>query len=120
MNKKILLEIARDLFHGYLGFAFSYFAFAMTNAILFTQDSKAYGVMLGSAFCGLAINVAFNFMQGLLYGIDSKRDEYYIGIIGGLMGGWVSLFYPSKVIAIVMLSIAIIVVLIDLIRTKKQ
>lgn len=117
---KKTINIIRDLFHGYLGLAFSYFAFAITNAILFTQDSKAFGVMLGSAFCGLAINVAFNFMQGLLYGIDSKIDEYYIGIIGGLMGGWVSLFYPNKAVAIVMLSIGVAVAIIDLIRTKKQ
>lgn len=120
MDKKRLLEIARDLFHGYLGLAFSYFAFVMTNAILFTQDSKAFGVMIMSAIGGLVLNVPFNLLQGLLYGIDSKRDEYYIGIIGGLMGGWVSLFYPNKVVAIVMLSIAVIVAVIDLIKTKKQ
>jgi len=120
MDKKRLLEIARDLFHGYLGLAFVYFVFTLSGAILFTQDSKAFGVMLMSAIGGLVPNVPFNLLQGLLFGIDSKRDEYYIAVIGGLMGGWVSLFYPNKAVAIVMLSIGVIVAVIDLIRTKKQ
>ena len=120
MDKKRLIEIARDLFHGYLGFAFSYFAFTLSNAILYTQDSKAFGVMFMSAIGGLVLNVPFNFLQGLLFGIDSKRDEYYIGIIGGLMGGWISLYYPNQTVSIILLSVAVIVAVIDLIRTKKQ
>lgn len=120
MENKRLIEIARDLFHGYLGLASSYFAFTITNAILFTQEGKAFGTMLGSMIIGLAVNVLFNFLQGLFFGIDSKRDEYYIGIIGGLAGGWVSLFYPNQIVAVILFITAVIASIYDLVKTKKQ
>jgi hypothetical protein len=110
----------RDAFHGYLGLAFVYFAFVLTKAVGFTQEAKAFGVLIGSAFLGLAINVAFNFLQGLLYGISSKSKEYYIGIIGGLAGGWLSLFVPNQTLAVIMFSTAIGTAIYDLATTKKQ
>lgn len=112
--------IIRDLFHGYLAIAFSYFLFTITNAVTYTQEAKAFGVLIMSGFGGLAINVLFNFLQGLLFGIDSKRDEYYIGIIGGLMGGWISLFYPSQTVAVILFSTAVGTAIYDLTTTKKQ
>jgi hypothetical protein len=120
MDKKRLIEIARDLFHGYLGFAVMYFSFTLSLAIFFTQDSKAFGVLFMSGIGGLAVNVLFNFLQGLLFGIDSKRDEYYIGIIGGLVGGWISLYYPNQTIAIAQFIVVVLVCVYDLKRTKKQ
>jgi hypothetical protein len=114
------IEKIRDVFHGYLGLAFCYFVFVFTKATTFTIDSKAFGVLIGSGILGLAINVLFNFIQGLLFGIDSKRDEYYLGIIGGLVGGWLSLFVPDKTIAIIMFSTAFGTAIYDLITTKKQ
>lgn len=110
----------RDLFHGYLGFAFVYFVFCLTMAINFTNQSKAFGVLLTSGFLGLAINVAFNFLQGLFFNIESKANEYYIGIIGGLVGGWISLFSPNKTLSVIMFAIAFSVAIYDLIRTPKQ
>ena len=110
----------RDLFHGYLGLSFVYFVFCLTMAIKFTNDSKAFGVLLVSGFLGLAINVAFNFLQGLFFKIESKANEYYIGIIGGLAGGWLSLFTPNKTLCIIMVVIAFGIAIYDLIKTPKQ
>lgn len=114
------MDKIRNLFHGYLGFSFVYFVFCLTNAIAFTNDSKTYGVLFASGFLGLAINVAFNFLQGLFFKIESTANEYYIGIIGGLVGGWISLFSPNKTLSIIMVVIAFSVAIYDLIRTPKQ
>jgi hypothetical protein len=110
----------RDAFHGYLGLAFVYFTFVLTKAIGFTQESKAFGVLIASGILGLAINGLFNFLQGLLFGIDSKSHEYYIGIIGGLAGGWLSLFVPNETLAVIIFSTAIGTAIYDLATTKKQ
>ena len=114
------MEKLRDIFHGYLGFSFVYFVFCLTMSINFTNDSKAYGVLLTSGFLGLDINVAFNFFQGLFFNIESKSNEYYIGIIGGLVGGWLSLFSPNKTLSVIMVIIAFGVAIYDLIKTPKQ
>lgn len=114
------MEKIRDLMHGYLGFSFVYFAFCLTNAITYTNDSKAYGVLLASGFLGLAINVAFNFLQGLFFKIESTANEYYIGVIGGLVGGWIALFSPNKTLSVIMFAIAFSVAIYDLIKTNKQ
>lgn len=117
---KKYIEKIRDAFHGYMGLAFSYFAFVLSNAIAFTQEAKGFGVLIGSGFLGLSINVLFNFSQGLFFGIDSKSHEYYLGIIGGLVGGWLSLFFPNKTIAIIMFSVAFGTAIYDLLTTKKR
>ena len=114
------MEKIRDIFHGYLGLSFVYFVFCLTMAINFTNQSKAFGVLLTSGFLGLAINVAFNFLQGLFFKIESKANEYYIGIIGGLVGGWLSLFTPNKTLSVIMVVIAFGIAIYDLIKTPKQ
>ncbi len=114
------MEKIRDIFHGYLGFSFVYFCFCITTAIAFTNESKAFGVLVASGFLGLAINVAFNFLQGLFFKIESKANEYYIGVIGGLAGGWLALFTPNNTLSIVMVVIAFGVAIYDLIKTPKQ
>lgn len=120
MVMKNTIDFIRDIFHGYLGFAFVYFCFCITTSIAFTNQSKAFGVLIASGFLGLAINVVFNFLQGLFFKIESKASEYYIAVIGGLVGGWLSLFVPNKTLSVIMVVIAFGVAIYDLIRTPKQ
>lgn len=110
----------RDLFHGILGFATGYFLFTFTDAQTFTNDGKAFGVLPLSLFFGVAINFVFNWVQGYFYKIESSRDEYYLGAIGGLYGGALAMLLPNVWFAYGVFILCIGYATFDLLNTKKQ
>jgi hypothetical protein len=85
----------RDLFHAILGISPSYLVFTLTLAYTFTNESKTFGVTLLSALFGAIINFTFNWFQGILKGIQSKRHEVLLGALGGMFGGNLAMFMPS-------------------------
>lgn len=117
---KKVINIIRDLFHGYLGFAIAFWIYSNSYTKDFTPDGKYVGIPLFSAICGLGINFVFNWVQGKAFGINSRAIEYVLGGLFALGGGLIAHFYPMPVLSNWLLGIGIVVAVIDLIRTKKQ
>lgn len=117
---KKVINIIRDLFHGYLGFAIAFWIYCNSYTANFTPDGKYIGIPLFSAICGIGINFVFNWVQGKAFGINSRAIEYVLGGLFALVGGLLAVFYPIPVLSNWLLGIGIVVAIIDLIRTKKQ
>lgn len=117
---KKVINIIRDLFHGYLGFAIAFCIFSNTYTANFTTDGKYVGIPLFSVIYGLGINFVFNWVQGKAFEINSKAIEYILAGQFAICGGFLAIYYPMPVLSKWLLGIGIVVAVIDLIRTKKQ
>lgn len=117
---KKVINIIRDLFHGYLGFAIAFWIYSNSFTANFTPDGKYVGIPLFSLIYGVGINFVFNWVQGKAFSINSKAIEYILAGSFAIGGGLLAVFYPMPVLSNWLLGVGIAVAIIDLIRTKKQ
>ena len=86
----------RNFYHTFIGFTAMYIIGSLTDFSTFTTKGKIIGVPLVSFVVGLAGSFFWEWLQGVTIGSDLNKKDIIRSIVGTVLGGVISIFYPDS------------------------
>jgi hypothetical protein len=114
MNNKI-----RNAFHILIGFTIGYIFFIKTKINAYPINLEHWNnffLPIVGFVVGAIAGIIWERIQEKIFGANFDLNDVLRTGFGGLAGGVVSLFFVSKILMLILLSISLILVFIDLIR----